>query len=197
MPTFGHYLLILAATQRQAMTSFESLGFHTPGKQSLTLDRICLFLLFSFVDLPLHLAPFLPCGGREGLLHGWVQQNHDGLPQKAGFPQERINEIHGSWYDPGNPATSPDLGERQGQDGHEAVAPAIDIRWKYPLKIMSTSFKFAGYLCSANLQVVGFLQLQRKGVDNKLVSHSYYKFLLQLGFSVDFFVSALCLMQLR
>lgn len=41
--------------------------------------------------------------GREGLLHGWVQQNHDGLPQKAGFPQERINEIHGSWYDPGNP----------------------------------------------------------------------------------------------
>eukprot|EP00931_Biecheleriopsis_adriatica_P003799 TRINITY_DN105558_c0_g1_i1.p1 TRINITY_DN105558_c0_g1~~TRINITY_DN105558_c0_g1_i1.p1 ORF type:complete len:664 (+),score=122.53 TRINITY_DN105558_c0_g1_i1:42-2033(+) len=41
--------------------------------------------------------------GREGLLHGWVQQNHDGLPQKAGFPQERINEIHGSWYDPSNP----------------------------------------------------------------------------------------------
>mmetsp|Transcript_52595 Transcript_52595/g.125612 ORF Transcript_52595/g.125612 Transcript_52595/m.125612 type:complete len:670 (+) Transcript_52595:93-2102(+) len=41
--------------------------------------------------------------GREGLLHGWVQQNHDGLPQKAGFPQERINEIHGSWYDPCNP----------------------------------------------------------------------------------------------
>lgn len=41
--------------------------------------------------------------GREGLLHGWVQQNHDGLPQKAGFPQERINEIHGSWFDPSNP----------------------------------------------------------------------------------------------
>jgi len=38
-----------------------------------------------------------------GLLHGWVQQNHDGLPQKAGFPQENINEIHGSWYDPANP----------------------------------------------------------------------------------------------
>jgi NAD-dependent SIR2 family protein deacetylase len=34
---------------------------------------------------------------------GWVQQNHDGLPQKAGFPQEDINEIHGSWYDPANP----------------------------------------------------------------------------------------------
>lgn len=37
------------------------------------------------------------------LLHGWVQQNHDGLPQKAGYRQENINEIHGSWYDPSNP----------------------------------------------------------------------------------------------
>jgi len=40
---------------------------------------------------------------KAGFLHGWVQQNHDGLPQKAGFPQEAINEIHGSWYDPSNP----------------------------------------------------------------------------------------------
>merc|ERR1719321_1133829 len=36
-------------------------------------------------------------------LHGWVQQNHDGLPQKAGYPQEAINEIHGSWFNPANP----------------------------------------------------------------------------------------------
>jgi hypothetical protein len=28
---------------------------------------------------------------------------HDGLPQKAGYPQEDIIEIHGSWYDPSNP----------------------------------------------------------------------------------------------
>jgi len=41
--------------------------------------------------------------GQQGLIHGWVQQNHDGLPQKAGFPQECINEIHGSWFDPSNP----------------------------------------------------------------------------------------------
>jgi len=40
---------------------------------------------------------------RQGLLHGWVQQNHDCLPQKAGYRQEDINEIHGSWYDPSNP----------------------------------------------------------------------------------------------
>merc|ERR1719388_180153 len=39
----------------------------------------------------------------QGLLHGWVQQNHDGLPQKAGYRQEDINEIHGSWFDPSNP----------------------------------------------------------------------------------------------
>ena len=30
-------------------------------------------------------------------------QNHDGLPQKAGVPQEMVNEIHGSWFDPSNP----------------------------------------------------------------------------------------------
>merc|ERR1712054_477188 len=40
---------------------------------------------------------------RHNLLHGWVQQNHDGLPQKAGYKQEAINEIHGSWFDPSNP----------------------------------------------------------------------------------------------
>eukprot|EP00961_Rhodomonas_salina_P112301 1511445-Rhodomonas_salina.1 len=31
----------------------------------------------------------------KGLVHHWVQQNHDRLAQKAGFPQERLNEIHG------------------------------------------------------------------------------------------------------
>lgn len=41
--------------------------------------------------------------GQQGIIHSWVQQNHDGLPQKAGFPQEHINEIHGSWWDPCNP----------------------------------------------------------------------------------------------
>jgi len=41
--------------------------------------------------------------GQRGIIHSWVQQNHDGLPQKAGFPQEGINEIHGSWFDPCNP----------------------------------------------------------------------------------------------
>lgn len=35
---------------------------------------------------------------RNDLIKHWIQQNHDGLPQKAGFPQHHINEIHGSWY---------------------------------------------------------------------------------------------------
>lgn len=39
----------------------------------------------------------------DGYVKHWVQQNHDGLPQKAGFPQEHLNEIHGSLFDPSNP----------------------------------------------------------------------------------------------
>jgi hypothetical protein len=38
-----------------------------------------------------------------GLLKHWIQQNHDSLPQKAGFPQHALNEIHGSLHDPANP----------------------------------------------------------------------------------------------
>jgi len=45
---------------------------------------------------------------RAGFIHEWIQQNHDGLPQKAGFPQEKINEVHGSWYDPSNPVVTYD-----------------------------------------------------------------------------------------
>eukprot|EP00301_Raphidiophrys_heterophryoidea_P023579 c7415_g1_i1.p1 GENE.c7415_g1_i1~~c7415_g1_i1.p1 ORF type:complete len:348 (+),score=84.25 c7415_g1_i1:886-1929(+) len=40
---------------------------------------------------------------QKGVLKHWIQQNHDGLPQKAGFPQEHMNEIHGGWFDPSNP----------------------------------------------------------------------------------------------
>lgn len=38
----------------------------------------------------------------KGLLHHWLQQNHDRLAQKAGFPQAKINEIHGAWGDDKN-----------------------------------------------------------------------------------------------
>lgn len=43
-----------------------------------------------------------------GHLKHWVQQNHDGLPQKAGFPQKDLNEIHGAWWDPSNPVVPMD-----------------------------------------------------------------------------------------
>ena len=49
----------------------------------------------------------------RGLVHSWIQQNHDGLPQKAGWPQEDIIEIHGSWYDPSNPVVCYDGNLRQ------------------------------------------------------------------------------------
>eukprot|EP00325_Prymnesiales_sp_UTEX-LB-985_P024831 CAMPEP_0174718066 /NCGR_PEP_ID=MMETSP1094-20130205/27960_1 /TAXON_ID=156173 /ORGANISM="Chrysochromulina brevifilum, Strain UTEX LB 985" /LENGTH=384 /DNA_ID=CAMNT_0015918095 /DNA_START=43 /DNA_END=1197 /DNA_ORIENTATION=- len=38
-----------------------------------------------------------------GHLKHWIQQNHDSLPQKAGYPQHCLNEIHGSMHDPANP----------------------------------------------------------------------------------------------
>jgi len=43
-----------------------------------------------------------------GSLKHWVQQNHDGLPQKAGFPQKDMNEVHGAWWDPSNPVVPMD-----------------------------------------------------------------------------------------
>merc|ERR1719160_863251 len=45
---------------------------------------------------------------KAGHLQHWVQQNHDGLPQKAGFPHSDLNEIHGAWYDPSNPVVPMD-----------------------------------------------------------------------------------------
>lgn len=40
---------------------------------------------------------------KKKFLKHWVQQNHDGLAQRAGYPQEKLNEIHGSWFDKKNP----------------------------------------------------------------------------------------------
>jgi NAD-dependent SIR2 family protein deacetylase len=41
--------------------------------------------------------------GDEGYLKQWINQNHDGLALKCGFPLQLMNEIHGSLYDPTNP----------------------------------------------------------------------------------------------
>ena len=39
----------------------------------------------------------------KGLIKAMVNQNHDSLPQKAGFRQSGLNDIHGSLFDPSNP----------------------------------------------------------------------------------------------
>eukprot|EP00768_Dysnectes_brevis_P008509 gnl/Dysnectes_brevis/7748_a13300_238.p1 GENE.gnl/Dysnectes_brevis/7748_a13300_238~~gnl/Dysnectes_brevis/7748_a13300_238.p1 ORF type:complete len:280 (-),score=19.88 gnl/Dysnectes_brevis/7748_a13300_238:31-870(-) len=36
---------------------------------------------------------------RRKMLHHWLQQNHDRLAQKAGYPQDALCEIHGAWGD--------------------------------------------------------------------------------------------------
>ena len=38
----------------------------------------------------------------KGCVHEWVNQNHDGLAQKSGYPLSKLNEIHGSWFDSRN-----------------------------------------------------------------------------------------------
>ena len=45
---------------------------------------------------------------KRGHVHHWLQQNHDGLAQKAGFPTDKLNEIHGSWFDRHNPVLAMD-----------------------------------------------------------------------------------------
>lgn len=51
---------------------------------------------------PTHAHMILSRMYQADMLHHWIQQNHDCLPQKAGFPQHAMNEIHGSWSDPSN-----------------------------------------------------------------------------------------------
>ena len=56
---------------------------------------------------------------RTGLVHTWVTLCCDGLAQKAGCPQQRLLELHGSWYDPSNPVLR--QGGRARSDIREAV----------------------------------------------------------------------------
>lgn len=42
----------------------------------------------------------------SGMIWRFIQQNHDGLPQKAGVAQSVMNEIHGGWFDPSNPVVT-------------------------------------------------------------------------------------------
>ena len=64
----------------------------TPRKQLTKICKTPTLTHYALVSLYKH-----------GHIQYWVQQYHDGLPQQCGFPQERVNEIHGSKYDPSNP----------------------------------------------------------------------------------------------
>ena len=45
---------------------------------------------------------------RAGYLKQWINQNHDGLDMKATFPLDKLNQIHGSWFDARNPVVAMD-----------------------------------------------------------------------------------------
>lgn len=63
-----------------------------PQRQKLTHSFIV-----SLKPTPAHRV--LTALERQGLVEHWLQQNHDGLAQKAGFPAEKVNELHGAWLD--------------------------------------------------------------------------------------------------
>uniref|UniRef100_A0A7S4G2K5 protein acetyllysine N-acetyltransferase n=1 Tax=Eutreptiella gymnastica TaxID=73025 RepID=A0A7S4G2K5_9EUGL len=69
---------------------------------------------------------------RKGHVKHWLQQNHDRLAQKAGFPQAKLNEIHGAWGDDKNP-----------------VAPALLHAWPFwlslsllPMPVLNSAFPY-------------------------------------------------------
>jgi NAD-dependent SIR2 family protein deacetylase len=45
---------------------------------------------------------------KKNLLKHWIYLNHDGLAEKAGYPKNKLNEFHGSWFDPDNPVALTD-----------------------------------------------------------------------------------------
>lgn len=74
-----------------------------------------------FSALPTYAHKALVKIQQAGLIKYWVQQNHDGLPQKAGLPQQYLNEIHGAWYDPTNPVV-PMSGDLRGDLFDDLIA---------------------------------------------------------------------------
>lgn len=73
------------------------------SQSSQTLSRPDLAPTSPFCAQPTLAHRVLVALQQAGLLKYWINQNHDGLPQKAGLPQECINEIHGAWHAPDNP----------------------------------------------------------------------------------------------
>ena len=75
----------------------KSVAPHLNSKQSSIKSK-------SRLDLePTFTHKLLAAMEQKGYLHHWIQQNHDRLAQKAGYPQNKLNEIHGAWGDNKNP----------------------------------------------------------------------------------------------
>lgn len=90
---------------------------------------------------------------KKHFLKHWVQQNHDGLAQRAGYPQEKLNEIHGSWFDKKNPVVL--MGDRLKTNLHEWM-----IEWNQRSDLvlaMGTS------MCGMTADTVATSVTQREG----------------------------------
>ena len=117
---------------------------------------------------------------RSGLVHTWVTLCCDGLAQKAGCPQERLLEVHGSWYDPTNPVlrqggtVRPDVRERLTQLEETAdlvLVMGSSLTGDHPL--VSTTSRRAGQGESLGSVIVNLQQTgQDPGASLRLFSHT-------------------------
>lgn len=74
--------------------------YASKANQSIVMRETSVNRLKAIPTLTHHVLVALE---KKNFLKHWVQQNHDGLAQRAGYPQEKLNEIHGSWFDKKNP----------------------------------------------------------------------------------------------
>mmetsp|Transcript_6262 Transcript_6262/g.8302 ORF Transcript_6262/g.8302 Transcript_6262/m.8302 type:complete len:410 (-) Transcript_6262:112-1341(-) len=90
----------------------------------------------------------------------WIQQNHDGLPQKAGYPQHLLNEIHGAWYDPSNPVV------KMSGDLRDDLFDAI-LKWEDETDLcIALGTSLSGMNCDRVVTTVA--QNAMNGVEDKL-----------------------------
>ena len=67
------------------------------SKVQATNGRLTMSRIEALEPTPAHRV--IAAMEQQGHVWGWLQQNHDGLAQKAGFPSRKVNELHGSWLD--------------------------------------------------------------------------------------------------
>jgi len=99
-----------------------------------------------------------------GLLQKWIQQNHDGLPQKAGFPQEDMNEIHGAIFDPSNPLVPMDGKVRE--DLHSDL-----LQWERNADlVLALGSSLCGMAADSLVRVVADRERRRKALGAVIIT---------------------------